>query len=207
MDLWINFANPVACYDNILNHCAGKFCHVEISVTIDIAVLRVLFDMEMNDSFAPDICQNIINNTKTMKGNKVVSFYILFGGVMSMRILSDGEENEFFKLPSKPVYESVVITLDEEQCHNIIKWNIRMLGRSYDIPRAVLLLTPFSLPHEARPETFFCSQIVMYMIKENDIFNVEDDLDIDHMKPDHVHTWLLQKVETIKEEADKENGE
>ena len=91
--------------------------------------------------------------------------------------------------------------------YNVIKWNIRMLGRSYDIPRAILLLTPFSIPPGQRPEKFFCSQLVMYMIKENEIFSVEDTYDIDHMKPDDVYEWLAQKIDTIKVNKIIENGE
>lgn len=202
MDLSINFANPVGCYDNLLNKCAGRLCHVEACVTIDMQVLRVLIDNELNDSYSPDICQVILNNTQHMTGEVVVAFYILFGGIFSMRLLTDDNEDEFHKIPKKPIYESLVITLDEDKFHDMIKWNVRMLGRSYDIPRAVLLLTPFSFPHVDRPESFFCSQLIMYMIKDCEILTVEQDIDIDHMKPDHVYEWLLQKVQSIKEEND-----
>ena len=205
MEVSINFANPIACYNNLLNKCAGKLCHVEVSFEVDVAVLRVLIDMQMEDCYSPSVCQNILNNTEKLRGNITVAFYILFGGVMSMRILSDEEDDDFFKMPKAPVYETVTLMLELEKYHELIGWNIKMLGRTYDIPRAVLLLTPFSYPTNSRPESFFCSQLIMYMIKEVNLLPVEDTLDIDHVKPDHVYAWLLQKIKHIKEDSTEEN--
>lgn len=207
MDLCINFANPVQCYDNILNKCAGKYCHVECSTTINVSMLRFLFDVVLTDCYAPNICQNVINNIMNLEGDVTIAFYILFGDIMSMRILNEHEENSFLQLPKAPIYEVIKIKLEEEKMYEVIKWNIRMLGRKYDIPRAVLLLTPISIPLRDRPENFFCSQIVMYMLKENNIVEIDDTLDINHMKPDHVYEWLVQQIGGIKELEDKLNGE
>jgi len=207
MDVSINFALPVDCYNNLLNKCAGKYCHVETTVTIDVSMLRFLFDTSLNDCYAPDICQNISNNLKNLTGDITVAFYILFGDIMSMRILKEDEENAFLQPPTSAIYDTLKIKLDEEHMYNVIKWNIKMLGRNYDIPRAVLLLTPFSIPPGERPEKFFCSQVVMYMIKETSILTVEGALDIDHMKPDHVYDWLVQKIDSIKVKEIIENGE
>ena len=207
MDLCINFALPVECYDNYLNKCAGYYCHVETTCTVDVSMLRFLFDTALNDSYAPKVCQTVVNNMKDLTGDVTVAFYILFGDIMSMRILKEDEENTFLQPPTSTIYDTLKIQLDEEHMYNVIKWNIRMLGRSYDIPRAILLLTPFSIPPGQRPEKFFCSQLVMYMIKENEIFSVEDTYDIDHMKPDDVYEWLAQKIDTIKVNKIIENGE
>ena len=207
MDLCINFANPVECYNNFLNKCAGKFCHVEVTTIIDVSMLRFLLDSQMDDCYAPEQCQTVLNNIKQLQGEIIVAFYILFGDVMSIRILNKNEENTFLQPPTSPIYETLTLTLDEEKMYEVIKWNIRMIGRSYDIPRAVLLLTPFSYPTSDRPEKFFCSQVIMYMLKENNLLEVEDTLDMDHMKPDHVYEWLVQKIDSIKEKDDTENGE
>tara|TARA_B100000700_G_C14533859_1_gene618809 strand:- start:48 stop:488 length:441 start_codon:yes stop_codon:yes gene_type:complete len=143
-----------------------------------------------------------------LEGDVTIAFYILFGDIMSMRILNEHEENSFLQPPKAPIYDVIKIKLEEEKMYEVIKWNIRMLGRKYDIPRAVLLLTPISIPLRDRPEMFFCSQIVMYMLKENTIVKIDDTLDINHMKPDHVYDWLLvQQIGGIKELEDKLNGE
>ena len=62
MELCINFALPIECYDNMLNKCAGRFCHVETSLTIDVSMLRFLFDAVLEKSYAPNLCQSIVNN-------------------------------------------------------------------------------------------------------------------------------------------------
>lgn len=204
--LSINFANPVECYDNFMNKCAGKYCHVELSITIDVPVLRVLINFAQNDAFNPQMCQTLLNNLKQKKGEMNIAFYILFGDVVSMRILNDMEEDTFLRPAKHPIYSMLKIPVEEEKLHEVITWNVKHLGRKYDIPRALLLLTPWSLPLENPPEEFFCSQIIMYMIKENNLVPVEDDLDIDHMKPDDVYRWLFTKLSSIKEEENSENG-
>lgn len=185
MDVSVNFAHPVACYDNFVNKCVGRFCHVEVSLKVDIALLRFLLDTNLDRAFSPEICQNVLNQTETMSGEVVVAFYILFGGIYSLRFLNEDDE-DFYKPPAAPVYECV--TLPVEDPNELIAWNIRHLGRPYDIPRALLVMTPFSFPNKEAPEKFFCSQIVPYMLSENNVATTEDD--IDHMKPDAVYEWL-----------------
>ena len=207
MEICINFALPIECYDNMLNKCAGRFCHVETSLTIDVSMLRFLFDAVLEKSYAPNLCQSIVNNLKNKQGEITVAFYILFGDILSMRVLDDKEENVFYQPPTESIYETVTLTLEEEKMYDVIKWNICMLGRNYDIIRAVLLLSPITFSSPERPEKFFCSQLIMYMLKENNIINIEDSLNIDHMKPDHVYQWLVEKVNSIKVDEKKENGQ
>lgn len=189
MEFQINFANPIECYDNTINNCVGRFCHVETSFCIDIGVLRVYIDTNIADVYSPEICQNILNNTKTMEGNVTVAFYILFGGVFSMRFLEEDTDDSFMKLPSAPVYETVTFDVNEKQFESMVIWNIQQLGRNYDIPRALLSVTPFSYKTDGTPSQYFCSQAVMYMLKHIYPFHLIHK-DIDHMKPDAVYEWV-----------------
>lgn len=195
MNIDINFAQPVQIYDNFLNRCAGKFCHVEASVKIDIGQFRVLIDSNIQNAYSPSTCQNILNNTKDMKGEKTIAFYILFGGIMSIRFLDDENEDPFFKSIDPAIYDVISLPVSEEKFYDVVVWNIKHLGRSYDIPKALCSVTPFFPFENNNVEKFFCSQLIMHMIKDNGIIQVKKEINIDHMKPDAVYEFLMSSVE------------
>lgn len=190
--VWLNFATPTSIYDNTINRCVGRFCHVEISLNIDIGHLRVLVDECISDAYSPTICKNVMANTLDMKGIQTVAFYILFGDVVSIRFLSEEHDDLFYQPIQKDIYESVEINMEEDKFFNVVTWNIKHLGRPYDIPRAILCVTPFSTQViDNNPDRFFCSQMVMYMMKENNLATMEN-LNIDHMSPNDVYCWLTE---------------
>ena len=49
------------------------------------------------------------------------------------------------------------------------------------------------------PKKFFCSQMMMYMLKTQKLFTVKD-VNINHMKPDDVYAWLQQEMNQHEEE-------
>lgn len=191
MNINVNFAQPLGIYNNFINKCAGKFCHVEISLDIDAGQLSVLIDNALNESYSPSLCQTVLNNTKGMKGKLTVAFYILFGGVVSLRFLDESNEDPFYKPIQDEIYDVITLKVDEEKFYNIVTWHVKHLGRSYDIPKALFSVTPFFPWSTNVPEKFFCSQMIMYMIRENEIMEVDRSFNIDHMTPDAVYEFLL----------------
>lgn len=214
MELCLNFAYPIECYDNFFNKCAGIFCHVEYSLKIDTALFRLIIDQSMGEVYDPKECQSILNKTKNHVGDLNVCFYILFGGVVSVRFLSELHDDVFFRPPVKPVYEIVSIPLnDVEDVQTLVKWSVCQIGKPYDVPRALLTMTPVTLRLEDdNPDKFFCSQMMMYLFKTQKLFDVSD-ANINHMKPDDVWMWLQNKIkgndeesnEAIKENVDNVN--
>lgn len=195
MELCLNFAYPVECYDNFFNKCAGIFCHVEYSLKIDTALFRLIIDQSMGEVYDPEACQLILNKTKNHTGDLNVSFYILFGGVVSVRFLSDLHDDAFFRPPCRPVYEVVRIPLnDVEKVQTLVRWSVCQIGKSYDVPRALLSMTPVTLRLEdENPDKFFCSQMMMYLIKTQKLFDVCK-VNINHMNPDDVWVWLQNEL-------------
>jgi len=196
----VNFAQPVGIYNNFINKCVGKFCHCEVSVEIDIGQFRVLVDNALNDAFSPSLCQTILNNTESMSGTHTLAFYILFGGVVSVRFLDEANEDPFYQPIQDEIYDVIPMKVEEEQFYEIISWHIKHLGRSYDIPKALFSVTPFFPWQAAVPEKFFCSQLVMYMVSENNMWEVSRNLNIDHMSPDAVYECLLATVDFNEDE-------
>ena len=195
----VNFANPVGPYDILWNKCAGKYCHVEISLKMDTSLFRVLVDTSMDTAYDPAMLQDILSRTKgTTLKTLHLCFYIMWGGVVSLRFLDDLSNDALMRPPESPVYDTIHIPLTEEETHRVVKYNLQHLGRSYDIPRALFLLTAFTLRLNGEPDKFFCSQLVMYTLRDaglhaDAIKQVEN---INHMTPTDVFDWLSVQHET-----------
>lgn len=206
----VNFANPVGPYDILWNKCAGKYCHVEISLKMDTSLFRVLVDTSMETAYDPAMLQDILSRTKgTTLKTLHLCFYIMWGGVVSLRFLDELSNDALMRPPEPPVYDTIHIPLTEEETHRVVKYNLQHLGRSYDIPRALFLLTVFTLRLNGEPEKFFCSQLVMYTLRDaglhaDAIKQVEN---INHMTPTDVFDWLsVQKIHAIEKSEAEESA-
>jgi len=206
MELNINFANKIGPYDMFLNKCApGKFCHVEMSLEIDRGMFRVLVDSCIQDAFAPNTLQAILTRTDKVDMKTLhVCFYIMWGGVVSVRFLHHLSEDELMQPPKEPLYETVRIPLNEDIMEKVVCYNLRQLGRPYDIPRAVCLLSLYTLRLHGAPDKFFCSQLVMHTFKNCDLFtkSIECQPNINHMTPSNVYDWLVKQPLTPEEEEE-----
>lgn len=197
MQLSVNFAYPVECYDNFINKCVGMFCHVEFSVVIDAALFRVIVDEATPDSYSPQACADILRETKELMGDICVCFYILFGSSVAMRILREEDEEPFFVMPKLPVYKVIRIPIQGmDEMQRVLTWQIKQLGKPYDIPRALLLFAPFQLAND--PNKFICSQMMMHLFRETGLYEV--DCNVDDMSPDAVHEWLCAQKERVEQE-------
>lgn len=204
MELSLNFAYPIECYDNFFNKCAGIFCHVEYSLKIDTALFRLIIDQHLDDVYDPQLCQSILKKTKHHTGDLNVCFYILFGGVVSLRFLSNLSDDAFTRPPAAPVYDIITLPIEDlEKLQSVVKWSVCQLGKSYDIPRALLTMTPLTLRlADENPDQYFCSQMMMYLFKTQNFFDVTG-VNINHMKPDDVWVWLNEQIKgTDKERED-----
>ena len=197
MELSINFANKVGPYDMFLNKCApGRFCHVEISTKIETAVFRVMIDNIYDQAYSKEMMDTLLQRTLDITVQTLhVCFYIMWGGVVSIRFLNTLSDDALMRPPEEPVYDTVVIPMDIDKFEQVVSYNLRQLGRAYDIPRAVLLMSHFTLRTPGPPEKFFCSQLVMHMFMECGIYVESIRLlnDINHMTPTDVYDWLIEQ--------------
>lgn len=190
MEFSINFAYSVGPYDNLLNKwCTTRFCHCESSIVIDACVFRCMIESVIDDCFDPKLLESIKSRVKEYEGKLDVAFFILFGGKMNVRFLTNLAEDPFFRTPEAPVYECIKMNLELEQAYDLVKWNLSRVGIPYDIPRAVLLLFPVTLRQQGEPSSFFCSQLIMHMLRDNNLSDTSE-YDINHMTPDDVYRFL-----------------
>ena len=205
MDLKISFARPVGPYDMLWNKCTGKFCHVEMSCEMDRDLFRVMVDSNIEHAYSPKTLEDIMKRTKDTELKKLnVCFYIMWGDVVSIRFLTNLHDNPLMSPPRGPVYENINLQLEVEELQLIIGYNLKQLGKPYDIPRALLLLSHVTLRMDGDPDKFFCSQLVMHTLLHGGLYTKEIKKlnNIKHMTPTNVYDWLVkQEPKTIKEEG------
>tara|TARA_A100001015_G_scaffold303486_1_gene393216 strand:+ start:462 stop:1094 length:633 start_codon:yes stop_codon:yes gene_type:complete len=203
MDLNISFAKPVGPYDLLWNKCVGQYCHVEISIEMEKDLFGVIIDSNVESSHNPKLLEALLTRVRKSSLKKLtVCFYVMWGDVVSVRFLNELTDDPLMRPPEEPVYETITINLEVEELQKVVGYNLRQLGKTYDIPRALLLFSHFTLrtnPNEV-PSQFFCSQLVMHTLKHAGIYEAEMDKlkDINHMTPLMVYEWLKEQKPRIK---------
>lgn len=200
MELSVSFANKEGPYNMFLNKCApGKFCHVEMSTIIETDVFRVIVDnIKSEDAFSPSMLSTLMARTKDVDAKTLhVCFYIMWGDVVSVRFLNTLSNDPLTRPPEEPVYTSISLPLEFDVMEKIITYNLCQIGREYDMPRAILLLSPYTLRLHDVPSKFFCSQLVMHTFVQCNVFPEETEnlKDINHMTPSGVYDWLKSVLE------------
>jgi len=212
MDLKVSFARPVGPYDMLWNKCVGKFCHVEMSVEMDKDLFRVMVDSNIEQAYSPKTLEDILTRTKDTELKTLnVCFYVMWGDVVSVRFLTNLHDNPLMSPPRGPVYENVTLQLEVEELQTIVGYNLRQLGKPYDIPRALMLLSHITIRLDGEPDKFFCSQLIMHTLLNSGLYvdEIKQLKNINHMTPTNVYDWLTkQKPKTIKQDGaqEKTNG-
>ena len=207
MDLHINFAKPVGPYEMTWNKCVPTYCHVEMSIEIEKDLFSVIVDSNISSSHNPFLLETLLKRLKASSLKKIhVCFYIMWGDVVSIRFLDELNDDALMRPPEEPIYDIINIPLEVDTLQKILGYNLRQLGKHYDIPRALLLLTSFNLRTDTNevPSQFFCSQLIMHTLKHSELFDMTKIGDINHMTPLMVYDWLKLENKPIKD-SDGEN--
>ncbi len=211
MDLKVSFARPLGPYDMLWNRCTGKFCHVELSIELNKDLFRVIVDSNVSEAYNPSILEGILKRTENCELKRLnVCFYVMWGDTVSIRYLNELSDDPLMSPPSGPVYETISLPLEMEEIQKIVGYNLRQLGKPYDIPRALLLFSSVTLRLSGEPDQFFCSQLVMHTLKHGGLYVDEINLlkDINHMTPVNVYDWLTnQKPRGINKEESEAKDE
>lgn len=203
MQLDVSFANPVGPYKNPMNYIPRKYCHVELSFHTTATTFRRQLTQYIEGSYSPADVQALMNRIRRYNGKLIVCFYINWGETVSCRYLSELIDDPYLQPPSRPVYDTIPIKISIEQSDKLVMFYLRNMGKPYDYFRAVLTLCPITL-RSRNPNRFYCSQLVLYSLKE---IGIEFECDIDHVSPLDVYK-LLKNMPINKElSADKDGPE
>ena len=166
-------------------------------------IFRGLLVSSIESSYDPQMVQELINRIRHQKGKIIVCFYINWGEKLSCRYLSNVIDDPYYRPPEPPVYDTLSIECDLDKLNRIASFYLLQLGKPYDYFRAVLTLAPITLRSnfETLPDKYFCSQVVMYSLRE---IGFECDEDMNHMKPLDVYRFV--KKHSINTNDDNING-
>lgn len=203
MQLDVAFAKPVGPYRNLINLIPDTYCHVELSFHTTADAFRRQLVQNIDEAYAPEDIQTLINRIQKVNGKIIVCFHIHWGDTVSCRYLSELIDDPFLRPPEAPVYDVVNIETTLEQQEALVDFYLKNLGKPYDYVRAILSLFPITL-RSPDPSRFYCAQLVLHSLKA---MGMEfPGTNIDHVLPVDVYR-LLENNGINKEENDTNGSE
>lgn len=148
--LYASFFRPVGIYEGWFNRAAawmtgGPYCHSEMVFKWTKAELE-------------EVMQSVKGHLplrKNFDGDIYVCMYVLWGGMVDYRFLSEDSPSEFFGLSDHMIEMNVT----KEQEHKLIRWLFDQYGTPYDRVGAVLCPLHWRNPKPTY-KRYFCSQLM-----------------------------------------------
>jgi len=217
MSLSVSFYRPLEYFGGAFNKfvswfTAGEFCHCELVVhttPVDIMdTVKKIYHSAQQGEYPPVDCQRIISQIELnffdtafrkaaqTSDNMVLSFSLLWGQPMSVRVLTETSHDTWFKIPptNDSNANSTVTMLhgpDVENHHYLdtLKFSIEELGKDYDQTGAICSVFPSwsgTNPVERR-ESYFCSEFVVTVFQRVGFMN---DLPAKHTTPNSLYHFM-----------------
>ena len=159
------FARPVGIFDNWFNKVVsymtgGDFCHSEFMFTWTAGEAEYFFSkINGHDKFK--------NNYKRYieDGKLHICFYILWGDVLSYRLLKFQHNNPFYRVLDESQSAQLKINLSQENEMKVASFLISQCGKPYDYTGAVCYFVP--LRHsQTEYEKYYCSELMVCALKQ-----------------------------------------
>ncbi len=197
--LSISFYRPVDYFSGTFNRfvtwmTAGEFCHCELVVhttpTSLMTTIKEIYSSAKDGHYSPEDCNRIIGQIEmyffdtdfrkvAQSQDKVsLSFSLLWGIPMSVRVLQETAHDSWFKLPSKNDKNATIVNfpeISEENIKNTLRFSVEELGKDYDSSGALFSWLPIkSSEHEKRKKSYFCSEFVVTAFQRIDMLTEMD---------------------------------
>ena len=161
MSVSASFAKPTGLFDNWFNKLVskvtfGEYCHCEFIFSWSEAEAIEFLQTNKFDL-------KILDKWKKYKGeeeNINLCFYVLWGDVVTYRLLKHSHTNPFYRMPNDIQYTNVALNLTKANQHKLLLWLFRQMKKEYDYPGALGFFVPFRRSHDEY-ESYFCSQLMV----------------------------------------------
>lgn len=188
--LAVTFYKPTDYFDGLFNRfvswmTSGEFCHCELVVKATpkkiLDCVKHIYQDAQSETYHPEDCRRIISQIEThFFDNKTfraaiqtsdyihLSFSLLWGNPMTVRILNDTSHDSWFRVPCDDTPNVVMKELDydDEAVHQTLRFAMEELGKDYDTKSAILSVMPWhSSQQPARCDSYFCSEFVVMAIQ------------------------------------------
>lgn len=201
MQLDVSFAKPIGPYRNLINRIPNTYCHVELSFHTTADAFRRQLVQHLENAYAPEDLQSLINRIRKVNGRIIVCFHIHWGEKVACRYLSELIDEPFLRPPEPPVYDVISLNTTLEQQEALVDFYLKHLGKPYDYFRAILSLFPITL-RSPDPTRFYCAQLVMHSLQA--IGMEFPNVNVDHVSP--LDVYKLLENNGINNENDDTNG-
>jgi len=159
------FVRPVGIFDNWFNKAVslmtrGDYCHSEFVFSWTEEEAEAFFsEVEGHDRFKD-------NYTLYLEDGMLhLCFYILWGDVLSYRLLKYQHNNPFYRMMDKSQASYVKINADMNKQKKLAKFLLSQCGKPYDYTAAVLHFVPFR-KSSSEYEEYYCSELMVCALQQ-----------------------------------------
>lgn len=213
--LSMSFYRPMEYFGGVYNRfvswfTSGDYCHCElvIETTPQDVMLAVkdIYQSAQKNEYPPEDCQRIITqiemnffDTAFRKAAQtsetmVLSFSLLWGHPMSVRVLNETSHDSWFRVPSSS--DTMVSrlhgpTVKDDDYHATLKFSIEELGKEYDSTGALCSVLPSwsSSQLTERQESYFCSEFCVMAFQRVGFMG---NISAKHTTPNSLYKYILQ---------------
>ncbi len=210
--LSVSFYRPLDYFSNTFNRLAawvtsGEFCHCELVVhtTPDqlMTTIKDVYSSAQAGQYSPADCNRILGQIETYffetgfrkvaqtQENVSISFSLLWGHPMSVRVLQKTAHDTWFKIPEKDDQTATMVDVPNvtpQHLEETLRFAIEELGKNYDSSGALFSWLPsMSNERSSRKEAYFCSEFVVTTLQRIDKIKNIDAL---HTTPNALYTRL-----------------
>jgi hypothetical protein len=225
--LSISFYRPVDYFSGTFNRfvtwmTAGEFCHCELVVHTSpnslMTTIKEIYSTAQQGHYNADDCNRIIGQIEmhffdtdfrkvVQSQDKVsLSFSLLWGIPMSVRVLQETAHDSWFKLPKRTDNNATIVNypdISDKDVNNTLRFAVEELGKDYDSSGALFSWLPFtSSEHDRRKKSYFCSEFVVTALQRIDMIPKMDAL---HTTPNALYASLLNTDTLAKKESKDES--
>jgi|TARA_B110000858_G_scaffold193611_1_gene246501 hypothetical protein len=184
--LSVSFYRPVDYFSGTFNRfvtwmTAGEFCHCELVVhsTPDeiMTAVKSVYQAAQKGQYDTEDCNRILGQIEMYffdthfrkaaqsQDKMALSFSLLWGYPMSVRVLQETAHDSWFKIPTQTDSYATLVPVPEipnDKLQETLRFSIEELGKNYDSSGALFSWLPFtSSEHKSSHESYFCSEFVV----------------------------------------------
>lgn len=214
MSLSVSFYRPLDYFGGMYNRfvswfTSGPFCHCELVLHTSpkdiMNSVKDIYKAAQNGEYPDEDCKRIISqiemnffDTQFRKVAQtsehiVLSFSLLWGLPMSVRVLNETSHDSWFKIPTKEDKTVSLIKgpeMSADAYKNTLRFAIEELGKDYDGTGALCSVLPSwsngSAPE--RQESYFCSEFIVMVYQR---IGFMKDLSAKHTTPNSLYKYLI----------------
>jgi len=212
MSLSVSFYRPLDYFGGAFNRfvtwfTSGEFCHCELVVHTTphdiMEAVKEIYQSAQKGEYPPDECQRIITQIEmnffdtgfrkaAQTSEKMsLSFSLLWGHPMSVRVLTATSHDSWFKLPTDTDTVAVLKSAPEvSDTHykDTLRFSIEELGKEYDGTGAIFSVLPgWSSDRVERRQSYFCSEFVVMALQRVGQF---EELRAKHTTPNSLFDYM-----------------